>query len=119
MFASETSPFVMALITLAAVVSLFAWWLSVRNSRRTRELIEYLERNQGSFWGSQQTLSRKLTAIGIIEAYRRSAQNPDPEFSALYQARKRGLLAQISAIVLAATLIGLVLIGTRFWGWSW
>ena len=115
----ETSPFVMVLITLAAVVSLFAWWLSARISRRTGALLAHLQHNQESFWRSQQSLSRKLNPIGVIEAYRRSAQAPDPEFDALYHARKSGTFAQIFAIVLAATLIALVLIGTRFWGWGW
>ena len=109
----------MVLITLAAVVSLLAWWLSARNSRRTRTLLAHLEQNQESFWRSQQSLSRKLNPVGIIEAYRRSAQASDREFDALYQARKSGTRAQIFAIVLAATLIALVLIGTRFWGWGW
>ena len=119
MSTTETSPFVMVLITLAAVVSLLAWWLSARNSRRTRALLAYLEQNEESYWRSQQSLSRKINPIGVIEAYRRSVQAPDPEFDALYQARKSGTRAQISAIVLAMALIGLVLIGTRFWGWSW
>lgn len=116
MHTSETSPFVMVLITLAAVVSLLAWWLSARNSRRTRALIGYLEQNQESYWRSQQRRSRKLNPIGLIEAYRRASQAPDPEFDTL---RKSGTRAQISAIILATTLIALVVLGTKFWGWSW
>ncbi len=114
-----TSPIIMVLITLAAVVSLFAWWLSARTSRQTRALIAHLEQNHESYWHSQLRLSRSFNPVGVIEAYRRSAQTTDPDFDALYQARKSGRRAQISAICLAMALIGLVLVGTRYWGWSW
>ena len=116
---SETSPIIMVLITLAAAVSLLAWWLSARTSRRTRALIAHLEQNQKSYWHSQLRLSHSFNPVGVIEAYRRSAPTTDPDFAALYQARKSGVRAQISAIGLAMALIGLVLIGTRFWDWSW
>ena len=29
------------------------------------------------------------------------------------------MCAQIAAICLALALIGLVLVGTRYWGWTW
>lgn len=119
MFASETSPVVMLLITIATAVTLLAWWLSARNSRRTRALIAYLEQYQKSYWRSQPWLSRNLNPVGVIEAYRRSSQASDPDFLALYRARKSGLRAEISAIVVASVLIGVVLIGTAFWGWNW
>ena len=114
-----TSPIIMVLISLAAIVSLFAWWLSVQTSHRTRALIAHLEQNQKSYWRSQLRLSRNFNAVGVIEACRRSAEKTDPDFDALYRERKRGLRIQISAICLAMALIGLVLICTRFWDWGW
>jgi PDZ domain-containing secreted protein len=119
MTTSGTSSIIMVLISLAAIVSLFAWWISVQTSHRTRGLIVHLEQNQKSYWHSQRRLSRSFNAVGVIEAYRRSAEKIDSDFDALYRARKRGLRTQISAICLAMALIGLVLIGAHFWGWSW
>lgn len=109
----------MVLITLAALVSLLAWWLSARTSQRTRALIAYLEQNRTSFWQAQPRLSRYLTPVGVIAAYRRANLPDDPDFDALYQARKSGMRAQISAIAVAVALIGLVPAGTHFWGWTW
>jgi hypothetical protein len=57
--------------------------------------------------------------VGVIEAYRRSTHSIDPDFDTLYQARKNAMRAQIAAICLAMALIGLVLVGTRYWGWTW
>lgn len=119
MSASETSPVVMILITIAAAITLLAWWLSDRNSRRTRALVAYLKEHQESLWRSLPWHSRNLTPTGAIEAYRRSGRTVDPDFLALYQARKRGARAVIFAITMALALIGVVLMGTTLWGWSW
>ncbi len=109
----------MVLITIAEAFTLLAWWLSARNSRRTRALIAYLKQNQESYWRLLPWLSRNFNPVGVIEAYRRSGQTVDPDFLALYQARKSGSWAQISAIIMALALIGVVLIGAALWGWSW
>jgi hypothetical protein len=45
---SQTSPVVMVLISVAAAFTVMAWWLSARNSRRTRALIAYLKQDQDS-----------------------------------------------------------------------
>jgi hypothetical protein len=109
----------MVLITIAAGLTLLAWWLSVRNSRRTRALIAYLEQNHETFWRSLPSHSRNFNRVGAIEAYRRSDQIIDPNFLVLYQARKSGARAQISTIIIALALIGVVPIGTALWGWHW
>lgn len=116
---TETSPVVMVLIGIAAASTLLAWALSARHSRRTRALVAYLKQNRDSYWRTLPWFSRTFNPIGVIEAYRRSCETPDPEFLALYEASKSGNWAQISAIFLAFALIGVVLIGTTFWGWGW
>lgn len=114
-----TSPIIIVLIILAAVITLFAWWFSARTSRQTRALIAHLKHNQKSFWRSQLRVSRSFNPIGVIEAYRQTTETVDQDFDALYQARKSGRRVQISAICLAMALIALVLVGTHLWGWSW
>ncbi len=119
MISSKTDPVVMVLIISAAAFMLLAWWASSQNSRKTRELIAYLKKNENSYWQSFPWLSRNFNAVGIIEAYRRSGQSIDPAFLTPYQAGKRGSLVQILAITMALVLIAVVLIGTSLWGWRW
>ena len=109
----------MVLITLSAAVSLLAWWFSVQTSRRTRALQAHLEQNQQSYWHSDLRRSRSHHPAGVIEAYRRSTHSTGPDFESLYQARANAMRAQIATICLAMALIGLVLVGTRYWGWTW
>jgi hypothetical protein len=82
-------------------------------------LIAYLEQHQKTCWGSLPRLSRTFNPVGVIEALRRSGQTLEPEFLALYQARKSASRAQLFAIIMALALIGIVPIGTALWGWSW
>ena len=112
MSGAETSPIVMVLITSAAALTLFAWWLSARNDRRTRALITYLKQEEESFWQSLPWLSRLLNPVGAIETYRRSGRTLSSEFTAVYEARKSGSRATIAAIVMAAAVMGIVPLGT-------
>lgn len=104
----------MVLITLSAALSLLAWWLSVQTSRCTRALLAHLEQNQKSYWHSDLRRSRSHHPVGVIETYRRSTHSTDPDFDALYEARKNAMRAQLATICLAMALIGLVLVGTRY-----
>jgi hypothetical protein len=119
MSTSGTSTIIMVLITLSAALSLLAWWFSVQTSRCTRALLAHLEQNQQSYWHSDLRRSRSHHPVGVIEAYRRSNRSNDPDFDCLYQARANAMRAQIATICLAMALIGLVLVGTRYWGWTW
>ena len=119
MSTSGTSTIIMVLITLSAALSLLAWWLSVQTSRCTRALLAHLEQNQKSYWHSDLRRSRSHHPVGVIEAYRRSNRSNDPDFDALYQARANAMRARIVTICLAMALVGLVLVGTRYWGWTW
>ncbi len=119
MSASQTSPAIIVLIIGAAVVTLLAWWLSVRNSRRTRTLITYLQQNQTEYWHSLPWLLRHVHVVGAVEAYRRSSGTADAEFLARYQLVKRGSRFLLIAIAVAMAMIGLVIMGTTFWAWRW
>lgn len=119
MLAVETSLVVKVLIVAAAALAVFAWWLSEQTAKRTRALITYLKSNQGPYWHSLPWHARNLNPVAAIEAYRRSPNAADPEFHALYEARKSSNRMLFFAIVIAMAPIGIVLIGTAFFGWNW
>src|SRR3990172_12110964 len=64
------------------------------------------------WWVTQKTLTHptllfKLSAIS------------DTESLGLYQRMRRDERIQMGALILSALAVAVVLIGTRFWGWSW
>lgn len=115
----QTSPIIMVLITLAVIVSLLAWVLSFRTSRRNRALIDHLQKTRATEWRSVPWLTRTVNPRGVVERFRRSGQSVDPEFTLLYQERKRFVRAEIACIAVAAALIAVTIIGTKYWGWAW
>jgi hypothetical protein len=116
---SETDPAIMVVLSLAAVTTLFAWWLSARRDQRTRRLIDYLKQHQASYWRSLPWLSRTLSPASAIEGYRRKHQAGDPAFAALYAARRSASRASAVALLVPVCLIAIVLIGTTLLDWRW
>ncbi len=112
---AETSPIVAALILGAAVATLWAWWISIRHGRQTRALIAHLETRHPAIW---HTLSaRYFNPVGAIEAYRVRHGAADPAFRALYDEKRRRQRALFRALMAGFALIGVLMIGTQFWGW--
>ena len=60
-----------------------AWWLSDRNNRQTRALVEHLQQNQAEYWSALPWTARKLNSAGAIESYRGDKSADDPEFDTL------------------------------------
>jgi hypothetical protein len=116
---SDASLVVIVLIVAVATFTLYAWWLSARVTRHTRALIAFLKNNEPAFWSSYPWLSRNLNPVGIIEAYHQSHQMTDPRFQALYQSKKQASRAEIAIIITAMAILGIILMGTAFWGWQW
>jgi hypothetical protein len=57
--------------------------------------------------------------IGGIEQLRRNGLSEDAEFMALYRETKRGRALQLAALVAGMVLVGAILLGVRYLGWSW
>jgi len=117
--AEQTSLIVKALIIAAAALTLFAWWLSARNDKRTRALTDYLKSNHEAFWRALPWHARNLNPSAAIEAYRRSGEAVEPEFLELYEARRTASRKLFLALAIAVTPIAILLIGTGLLGWSW
>ncbi len=116
---SGTSPEVVVLITGAAVAMLYAWWMSNRENRRFRRLVEWLREHHAERWAGLPRFSRTVNIVGGAERLRRDGLFDDAAFMALYREAKRGRGVKVVALVVGIVLIGAVLFGTRYLGWSW
>ena len=116
--ASSTSPGVMIFILLSLAAVLYAWWLSVDRSRRLRQLVRWLREHRGQAWSDIPSAAR-ATPTGGIESLRQHGMAQDPEFIKRYREATRHNRRQLAMLVLAAAGIGVVAVGTLYWGWVW
>ena len=114
-----TSPAVIVLTLAAAAAVLGAWWLSIREGRRFRRLVAWIEAHHGARWRALPWLSRRLNPKGALEVLRRHGLAGDPEFMELYRDAKRGNLRQPVFLLIGLALIGVILLGVRYLGWTW
>ncbi len=114
-----TSPAVIVLTLAAAAAVLGAWWLSIREGRRFRRLVAWIEAHHGARWRALPWLSRRLNPKGGLEFLRRHGLAGDPEFMELYRDAKRGNLRQLAFILTGVALIGAILLGVRYLDWIW
>ena len=116
---AATSPAVVVLALAAAAAVLGAWWLSIREGRRVRRLVAWIEAHHGARWRALPWLSRRLHPKGGLEFLRRHGLAGDPEFMELYRDAKRGNLRQLVCALIGLALIGVILLGVRYLGWTW
>ena len=115
---TQTSPEIIALLLLAAAFTLAAWWLSDRQSRRFRGLIDWIKEQHPERWQALPWASREFNRAGGVEYLRRHGLGADPEFAARYQHARRVRWPQLVALLCGAGAIALVAIGIEFLGWS-
>ena len=116
---SATSPEVVVLTIGAAVAVLYACWKSNPESRRLRRLVTWLREYYAERWTGLPWVSRTINFVGGVEHLRRNGLSEDAEFMGLYRETKRGGGIKIAALVVGMALIGAVLLGVRYPGWSW
>ncbi|MDH3476291.1 MAG: hypothetical protein OEM59_21645 [Rhodospirillales bacterium] len=110
---------VMILVTLTAAAAVYAFWLSIREGRRTRELAAWLKASQGERWQALPWFSRELFPKAGIETLRRQGLGEDPDFAARYGEIRRLRRREALLLVLGAAAIVALLLGTRLLGWHW
>ena len=116
---SATSPIVILLGLAAAAAVLGAWALAIRERRRLRELVAWIETHHGARWAALPGAARRFNAAGGVEHLCRQGLGEDPEFMARYRTVKRGKPWQVILQVVAVALIGAILLGVRYLGWTW
>ena len=108
-----TSPAVIVLTLAPGAAVLGAWWLSIREGRRFRRLVEWIEAHHGARWRVLPWFARRLNPKGGVEFLRRHGLAEDPAFMARYRDAKRGNLRQLVFILIGLALIGVMMLGVR------
>jgi hypothetical protein len=114
-----TSPIAIVLVLAAAAAVLGAWWLSIRESRRFRGLVRWIEAHHGARWEALPRLTRRFNVVGAVEHLRRHGLGEDPEFIARYREVKRGKPLMLALLAAGMACIGAIPLGVRFLGWTW
>ncbi len=116
---SATSLIVILLSVAAAAAVLGAWALAIRERRRLRALVAWIETHHGARWAALPEVARRLNLAGGIEQLRRQGLGEDPEFMARYRAAKGSKPRQVILQLIGMALIGAILLGVRYLGWTW
>ncbi|MCH8002852.1 MAG: hypothetical protein IIA34_14505 [Proteobacteria bacterium] len=114
-----TSPIVILLSLAAAAAVLGAWALAIRERRRFRGLVAWIETHHGARWAALSGVARRFNVAGGVEHLRRQGLGDDPEFMARYRSVKRGKPWQVILQLAGMALIGVILLGVRYLGWTW
>ena len=114
-----TSLIVILLSLAAAAAVLGAWALAIRERRRFRELVIWIETHHGALWAALPEIARLLNAAGGVEHLRRQGLGDDPEFIARYRTVKRSKPWQVILQVVGVALIGAIMLGVQYLGWVW
>lgn len=116
--ASSTSPGVMIFILLALAAVLYSWWLSIGRTRRLRDLAEWLREHHPQAWSGTPPGTRYHPSGGI-EYLRHHELVQDLDFIERYRDANRHTRRRLAMLLLTAASIGMVFVGTRYWGWVW
>lgn len=114
-----TSPIVIVLALVAAAAVFGAWALAIRERRRLRALVRWIQTQHGARWDALPGATRRFSMAGGVEHLRRQGLGEDPEFMARYRRVKRGKPWQVVLQMVGVALIGAILLGGRYLGWNW
>ncbi len=114
-----TSLIVIVLAIAAAAAVIGAWALAIRERRRFRRLVAWIEVQHGARWAALPGAARRFNAAGGVEHLRQQGLGDDPDFMARYREVKGSKRWQVILQVVGATLIGTIFLGVRYLGWIW
>lgn len=115
---TQTSPEIIALILLALAFTLYAWWLSDRQSRRFRNLLSWVQDNYAAQWQALPWSTRKINRVGGVEKLRRDGLRDDPAFMEQYRQGKSVRWPQVAALLCAVVAFALLAVGIAYFGWT-
>ena len=115
-----TSPEIKILISLAVVSIVYAFVCQIKLSRRASKLADWLQEERPDLWSELNVIARNWNGgqPGLKLLYRRKVVGL-PRFDQEYE-RIHSIERQlIWGFILGSVCIGLVLVGSKFWGWQW
>ncbi len=112
------SPQIVILVPLAVVSVVYAFVCDIRLSRKASKLRKWLQRERPELWSELNFFARNLSGgqPGLKLLYRRRVVGL-PEFDRQYEQLRALQWKGLWSIGIGSVCIGLVLVGSRFWGW--
>ncbi|UCD28257.1 MAG: hypothetical protein JSV03_14390 [Planctomycetota bacterium] len=114
------SPQIVILVTLASVLIVYAFVCDIILCRKASKLRKWLQEQRPELWSELNRFARNWNGghPGLKILYRRNVVGL-PEFNQQYE-QLCGLERKfLWSIGIGLVCIGLVLVGSLFWGWQW
>ena len=114
------SPQIKILISLSAVSLIYAFVCEIRLSRKASNLANWLKKQRPDLWSKLNSFARNYNGghPGLKILYRRNAVGL-PLFDQQYEQLRSLERKLLLGIGIGSVCIGLVIIGSKFWGWHW
>lgn len=115
-----TSPFVIATVTVAAVAIIYAYICQIRQESAARRMRAWVRETHPEAWNDLNWIHRN--AIGGTIGLKRlqgGALGDDEAFAERYAKLTRLDRHKLVGIGIGVIGIGLAVVGTLYWGWSW
>ena len=114
------SPQIKILISLSAVTIIYAFVCEIRLARKARKLANWLQKQRPDLWSELNSFARNYNGghPGLKILYRRNAVGL-PLFDQQYEQLRSLERKLLWGIGIGSVCIGLVIIGSKFWGWHW
>lgn len=109
---------IVLLLSIAAVATIYAWYLRVIQERAFRRLLSWLRASRQQEWNALPRSARWLDSIGAVEQLRRGALSADLEFAGRYRQSKAHQRRFLVALGIGILAIALVAVGSQTLGWS-
>jgi len=115
-----TSPEIKILISLAVASIVYGFVCQIRMSRKASKLADWLQKERPELWSELNFVARNWNGgqPGLKLLYRRNVVGL-PSFDQQYEQISSLERQLLWGIVLGSVCIGLVFVGSKFWGWQW
>jgi hypothetical protein len=116
----DTSPAVILWISLGGLAVIYAFVCEIRQDRLARPLRRWVQEAYPHAWAALPWLYRRVVAARIIlRLLVRQRIIADPALAERYRPIARLETEKLIATLVGLACLGLVLVGTRVWGWAW
>jgi hypothetical protein len=119
---TRASPGVVLLTAAGAVAAVYAFICHIRAERLARVTMNRVRATQPGVWQrliADHWLLRIANPAITIKVWRARHGSPDAHFDDELERVRRIERQEYVAVGAAGVCIALVLVGTRYWGWSW
>lgn len=116
----DTSPAVILWTSLGILAMIYAFFCEIRQDRLARPLRRWVQEAYPNAWAALPWFHRRVLAARIIlRVLLRQRIIADPALAERYRPIAQLETEKLVAILVGLGCCGLVLVGTRVWGWAW